>query len=1156
MGGIQLGYSEQFLSGVTGSYKPALIAGLFNQLRPKQKNIVVITYSSVQAEQLWQELSSLVGDEFVQLFPASEVYPHEEVSRNLDLAKERLTALTSALSTTPHIVVAPIQAVMERIVGPEVFTKHTISIDMDTRIEPAELAKRLVAMGYKREEIVEGPAQFSIRGGIIDIFPLVSDLPYRIELFDDEVDSIRYFDIDSQRSTDNISRVLVPPATELLIDAGKKEEAIGLLSRQLQVQLKRLEDLKQMEAADALEQRINSHIEKLKEGMYFPGMEQYRPVLLSQMGLLTDYFPDALLVLDEPARIREQQGAMEQDFGEMLGSLLERGRVLPLVKENYVSWSDLIVSLKTHQLIYLSTLAIRVQGMQPRQVVNSSVRMPQNFHGKLEVLKEQLERWRRQEYRVILLVSTENRARRLVEALREMDLTAIFTAKLGTEVKPGNIVVSLGKLQSGFEHTKDKLVVLSDAEIYGRKPRQRRRVSVEEGVRITRYEDLKPGDYVVHINHGIGRYLGVRTLEVAGVHRDYLTLQYAGEDKLYVPTDQVGLLQKYVGVEGSEPKLYKLGGTEWARVKQRVKDSVQDIAKGLLRLYAERASQPGFAFSPDTVWQREFEESFPYQETADQLRAIEEIKKDMESPRPMDRLLCGDVGYGKTEVAIRAAFKAIMDGKQVAVLVPTTILAQQHHRTFTERFEGTGAEIGIISRFQSAAEQRETLKRLAKGQVDIIIGTHRLLSKDVKFKDLGLLIVDEEQRFGVVQKERLKQIAKGVDVLTLTATPIPRTLHMALVGVRDMSVIETPPENRFPVRTYVIEYEEEVIREAILRELARDGQVYFVYNRVRTIDAMAQHLMQLVPEARIAVAHGQMDENRLERIMMDFLQQEYDVLLCTTIIETGMDIPNVNTLIVYDADRLGLSQLYQLRGRVGRTNRVAYAYFTYRRDKILSEDAEKRLQAIREFTELGSGFKIAMRDLEIRGAGNLLGPEQHGFIASVGFELYCKLLEESIRELKGEVQQELPDPVLDLNIDAYLPDEYIPSSQQKVEIYRKFMAIENAEDVDDLMDELQDRFGDLPLPVHNLLVVTKVKNVAKRCGVASINRQRDQFIVKLHSGLEPPTQALDYLARQYRGRLTIHRGRQMQIRLRVMGLSDTDSLQLLDAALTDLQQHM
>lgn len=1155
-GGIQRGYNEQLVVGAAGSYKPALIAGLFGRVRAEKKSIVVVTYSSVQAERLWQELSSLVGDEFVQLFPANEVYPQEEVTRNLDLAKERLTVLTEALNSSGHIIVAPVQAVMERILSPNVYAKYVLSIDMDTRIEPAVLADRLVAMGYSRVEIVEGPAQFSIRGAIIDIFPLVADQPYRIELFDDEVDSIRYFDIDSQRSTDKVERIVVAPATELLVDPVKKEETIAFLHKQLEMQLERLERLKQMEAADALEQRISFHIEKLQAGMYFPGMEQYRPILLSELGLLTDYFPGALLVLDEPVRVREQQEATEQDFGEMISSLLERGRVLPLVKENYVGWSDLLGQFKTHQLVYLSTLATRAQGMNPRQIINSSVRTPQNFHGKSEVLKEQLDLWHQEEYRVVMTVSSENRARRLVEILQEMGLTVIFAPELGDEVKPGNMVVTLGNLQTGFELIDDKLVVLSDAEIYGRRPRQRRRSSVEEGVRITKYEDLKPGDYVVHINHGIGRYIGVQTLEVAGVHKDYLALQYAGDDKLYVPTDQVGLLQKYIGVEGNEPKLYKLGGTDWARVKKKVKDSVQDIAKGLLKLYAEREAEPGFAFSPDTVWQREFEESFPYQETEDQLRAIDEIKKDMESPRPMDRLLCGDVGYGKTEVAIRAAFKAIMDGKQVAVLVPTTILAQQHHRTFVERFDGTGANIGVISRFQSAAEQRNTLQLLARGQLDIVIGTHRLLSKDVKFKNLGLLIVDEEQRFGVVQKERLKEIAKGVDVLTLTATPIPRTLHMALVGVRDMSVIETPPENRFPVRTYVIEYEDEVIREAILRELAREGQVYFVYNRVRTIDAMAQHLMSLVPEARIAVAHGQMDENRLERIMMDFLQQEYDILLCTTIIETGMDIPNVNTLIVYDADHMGLAQLYQLRGRVGRTNRVAYAYFTYRRDKILSEDAEKRLQAIREFTELGSGFKIAMRDLEIRGAGNLLGPEQHGFIASVGFELYCKLLEESIRELKGEVQQELPEPVLDLEIDAYLPDDYIPSSQQKVEMYRKFMAVRDAQDAEDLTEELEDRFGDLPLPVRHLLAVTQLKNTAKRCGVASINRERDFFVVKLHSGLEPPSKALDYLGRQYRGRLTIAKGRQVQIRLRIRGLSDSEALGFLDSVLMDLMQNM
>lgn len=1156
LGGINRGYQEQLVVGTSGSHKPTLMAGLFERVLDTHGHILVITYSSVQAERLWQELSSFVGENRVLLFPANEVYPHEEVTRNLDLARERLGVMASAVSGNKAVIVAPVQAVMDRLAAPDVCRKATVTINMDSLIDPVQLAECLVAAGYQRVEMVEGPGQFSIRGGIIDAFPLIYDQPCRIELFDNEVDSIRWFDPNSQRSQGKVDEVIIPPATELLMEAEDRQRAAESLRDLLQKQLSRLERNRLMEAADSLQSRIQEHIEKLEAGIYFPGMEQYRPLLMPRQSLLPDYFPESLIVIDEPARVREQLQAAQQDFGELVSNLLERGRVLPVVKENYAGWAEVLESCKKHQVVYISALATRAQGMTPRQIINSSSRPAEAFHGKPEVFEERLKLWRGGGKRILLCVSSQARAEHLVETIRDMDLPAVFTSDPGTEIKPGNIVVTVGSLHAGFELTGINLIVLSDTEIYGRRPRQRHRKTVEEGVRITKFEELKPGDYVVHINHGIGRYLGVHTLEVGGVHKDYLTLQYAGDDRLYIPTDQVGLLQKYIGVEGHEPRLYKLGGAEWARVKKRVKESVQDIAKGLLKLYAERESIQGFAFSPDTVWQKEFEESFPYQETEDQLRAIEEIKRDMERPRPMDRLLCGDVGYGKTEVAIRAAFKAIMDGKQAAILVPTTILAQQHHRTFKERFEGTGANIEVVSRFQSPAEQKRILERLKNGQVDIIIGTHRLLSKDVKFKDLGLLVVDEEQRFGVMQKERLKEISKGVDVLTLTATPIPRTLHMALVGVRDMSVIETPPENRFPVRTYVVEYEEELIREAILRELSREGQVYFVYNRVRTIDAMARHLSELVPEARIAVAHGQMDEHRLERIMMDFLEQEYDILLCTTIIETGVDIPNVNTLIVYDADHMGLAQLYQLRGRVGRTNRVAYAYFTYRRDKILSEDAEKRLQAIREFTELGSGFKIAMRDLEIRGAGNLLGPEQHGFIASVGFELYCKLLEESVRELKGEVVQQPPEPVLDLGLDAYLPDEYIPDSQQKVEMYRKVTAIQDEKDVMDVTEELEDRFGDLPLPAVNLLAVAKLKSLARRCGVASITRQRDFVIVKLHHGLEPPGAAVDYLGKQYRGRLTVLKGRQLQLRLRVRGLSDSEVLGFAESVLSDLLLRM
>ena len=673
----------------------------------------------------------------------------------------------------------------------------------------------------------------------------------------------------------------------------------------------------------------------------------------------------------------------------------------------------------------------------------------------------------------------------------------------------------MDSITGGFEHPSSKIVIISDREIFI-KPKKSHSVKKSKNrERILSFEDLKTGDYVVHENHGIAKYLGVERLDLGGVKRDYFALKYQGSDKLYIPIEQIGLIQKFVGTDDKPPKLSKLGGTEWERVKRKAAKSIKEMAIDLLKLYAQRQSVAGHSFSTDTPWQREFEELFPFEETEDQLRAIVEVKADMEKEMPMDRLLCGDVGYGKTEVAMRAAFKAVMDGKQVAILVPTTILAQQHFSTFTERYSKFPIKPDLLSRFRSQKQQKETLEKLAKGQVDIIIGTHRLIQKDIKYKNLGLLIIDEEQRFGVTHKEKVKELKKSVDVLTLTATPIPRTLHMAMVGIRDMSILENPPEDRFPVQTYVVEYNDGLIREAIQKELAREGQVYFVYNRVQTIDSMAQKLKSLVPDARIAIAHGQMKEDDLEQTMVSFFQGDYDVLLCTTIIETGMDIPNVNTLIVYDSDKMGLSQLYQLRGRVGRSNRLGYSYFTYKKDKVLTEIAEKRLHAIKEFTEFGSGFRIAMRDLEIRGAGNILGAEQHGNMLSIGYDLYCKLLEETISEMKGEELEKAWEIIVDLKVNGYLPIEYIPLEEQRIEIYKKIVSPETIEDLNDVEEEIEDRFGTLPDVVNNLITIAKIKLLAKRVKVTAILQQNFTVIFKVAEGISLPGGLLMQLNKVY-----------------------------------------
>ncbi|HHW13975.1 MAG TPA: transcription-repair coupling factor, partial [Firmicutes bacterium] len=907
------------------------------------------------------------------------------------------------------------------------------------------------------------------------------------------------------------------------------------------------------QAANRLRERTEAHAEALQERHYFLGVEQYLPFLALRLATLLDYVPGGWVVVDEPARVKE---AAVQALTEVTETLLDRsakGEALPAELSLFAEWPDLQAELGQagRPAIFLSTLGTRAPGLRPAQSLSFSARTPELFHGQVERLAVELKRWRGEGFPVLLAVNSAERAKHLQSALLDHGVEVGLLSPGAPALTPGSVLAAALPLSSGGEFLSPRLVYLSELELYGRPPRRRLR-PVEEGVRIASFTELKVGDYVVHATHGIGQYLGIETLEVTGIHRDYLVLRYAGEDRLYVPTDQVNLVQKYLGVEGVAPKLYKLGGGEWNRVKARVKESVRELADSLLKLYAAREAQPGHAFGPDTVWQQELEESFPYEETPDQLRAIQEVKADMERPRPMDRLVCGDVGYGKTEVAVRAAFKAVMDGRQVAVLVPTTILAQQHYTTFTERFGRFPVKVAVLSRFQSPKEQEEVIKQVREGTVDVVIGTHRLLSSDVRFHQLGLVVVDEEQRFGVRQKERLKELRKNVDVLTLTATPIPRTMHMALAGVRDMSVIETPPEGRYPIRTYVVEYSDRTVREAILRELGREGQVYYVYNHVRSIDREAVRLAQLVPEARIAVAHGQMPEGRLEEIMLDFLNGEYDVLLCSTIIESGLDIPNVNTLIVYDADRFGLAQLYQLRGRVGRSNRVAYAYFTYRREKILTEEAEKRLAAIREFTELGSGFKIAMRDLEIRGAGNLLGPEQHGFVAAVGFELYCRLLEDAVRELKGQKGPELPEPTLDLPVDAYLPDGYIPDGRQKVEIYKKILAVTGEEEARELTDELIDRFGEPPEPVVALLRVAKLKAAARRVQVQSVGVAGGVAVVKLLPGIRPANERLAALMRQHRGRLAVTMGQVVQLKLQLPGKEDAVVLEALENLLAAL----
>ncbi|MEW8979492.1 MAG: transcription-repair coupling factor [Symbiobacterium sp.] len=1152
--GLKRGLAEQMVYGVAGSLKSALAAALRRQTgRP----VLVIAATLQQAVRFRDDLMTWLPAEDVVLFPPMEYLPFEVVAHSPEVVGQRLAVLERLARGENLIVVAPAAALYRSLTPRAVFQSALLTLAPGLRIERDELVARLARQGYERVDMVESKGHMAVRGEIVDLFPLAGDYPLRIAFWGDEIDEIRRFDPATQRTVERLETAAVGPAREFILPETGIDQAIARIRRDLEQTVARLRKmrardgqaegqaplLQPADAAERLEERVEGHLAKLGQQIYFSGLEQYATFFYEKMETLVDYFPEPPLVfVDEPARIRDASAKLEGRDADRQVAMMERGNLLPGQLGLYLDYHALFQRCRQGSTIYFSALGRGIPGIRPANEVGFTATAMQEFHGQWPLFMEELTRWKKQGYRIVVLAGTQERQQRLRELLLEADVESGAGAP-GAEVAvppSGAVWVGIGSLEGGFQWPSQRLVTVTDAEIQGR-PRRRRRAGVVQGAagaagaggrhaaRIASYQDLQVGDYVVHATHGIGRYLGVRSETILGVTRDYLVIQYEGSDRLKIPTEQVDQIQKYIGAEGHEPKINRLGGGEWAKVKTRVKESIREMAAELLRLAAIRQTQPGIAFPPDTPWQRDFEDAFPYEETPDQLKAIAEIKADMEKPQPMDRLLLGDVGYGKTEVALRAAFKAVTAGKQVAFLVPTTILAQQHYATCKSRMEGFPINVAVLNRFKSPREQAEILKGLADGRIDLVIGTHRLLSDDVKFKDLGLLIVDEEQRFGVAHKEKIKQLKANVDVLTLSATPIPRTLHMAMVGMRDMSVITTPPEDRYPVETFVAEYDDALVQDAIGRELARGGQVFYVHNRIQDLDKVASRLHQLVPEARIAVAHGQMAEDRLEQILLDFMEGEYDVLVATTIIENGIDIPQVNTIIVDEADHMGLSQLYQLRGRVGRSNRLAYAYFLYRRDKVLTEASEKRLRAIKDFTELGSGFKIAMRDLEIRGAGNILGPEQHGFIVSVGFDLYTQLLEEAVRELKGEPAPPVEVQAnIELQVDAFISDQYVPDARQKIDAYKRIIAIRSLADAEDVADELVDRFGSLPDPVKNLLDIARLKVHCNRLGITAITQMRDRVTVKFQpaEAARFPFDRLATLNRkpEFRGRIEIPRG--------------------------------
>ncbi len=1084
-------FKELNIAGLNDSARALIISTLFFELK---KTLIIIEPDNHAGIKLYQELQNLNSNQ-VYFYPSSEVLPYEQVLSSPDNTALQLDLLLN-LTLTPNepvlaVVAAP--ALIQRVLDQKTILDTTLNLKIKDTIEPSDLALSLVKLGYSKESIVTLRGEFSIKGDIFDIYPSCGK-PFRIEFFDNEIESIRYFNIDSQRSIEEITQVKIPPRYWFIFpeENNVKQRFREDLGRALNDSLKNLDE----QSSQTLRSIMEDDLVALAQGAYREATEYYAPFLYGKATTLTDYFhPQCILAIDEWDITASALKTYEEKLNHAYEEGTNNGRLLPLPDLLHKSYSQIQSQMETSPKIFFTNFALELSsGIEGQNhVIAFDCSSGERFNNNMNSFTAKVKELRASGYKIT--VSTEQ-PQRIMEILREWDCPAYYLTKIedldelnqDEQVENPILIIKQGFL-GGFFLKDINLVSITDSEIFGLKRRPiiyRRPKEDKQFERFSHISDINVGDYVVHIKNGIGQFTGVQRITVDKQQREYLAIQYAGDDRLYVPVDQINLLSAYKSSQDNPPRLSKLGGAEWENTKRKVKKAIKDVATDLLNLNALRAKQEGFSCLPDTPWQYEMEEAFPYEETPDQWQAILDTKKDLESVKPMDRLICGDVGFGKTEVALRAIFKTVMSGKQAAILVPTTILAQQHFNTLSERFAPYPIRVGLLSRFRTASEQNQVIKRLSQGEIDVVVGTHRLIQKDIQFKDLGLLVIDEEQRFGVAHKEKLKQIRVIVDVLTMSATPIPRTLYMALSGAREMSVINTPPVNRSPIKTFVGEYKQPLVRTAILHEIERSGQVYFVHNRVNDIEQIAFELSQLVPEARIAIGHGQMQEKDLENVMLDFLSHEYDILVCTTIIESGLDIPNVNTIIIDESDKLGLSQLYQLRGRVGRSNVQAYAYCLYNGNKILVDNAQERLKAIREFSALGSGYQIALKDMEIRGVGNILGHEQHGHILAVGFDLYCKLLEESIAEVKGQSIERDADCQVDINITALIPETYIPDGKQRITEYKRLADVKNLTNLNKIIDEWQDRFGSPPIEALQLVKIIRIRILASSANILAI----------------------------------------------------------------------
>ena len=1071
------------ISGLTDVGMIQILLGINEYAK---KPILIITYNEIQARKIAENLKTFTEKTIV--FPKKEIVTYDYIAESKDLPYERIEALNKIKDKKTPIIVTTIEAIMQKLPSKETIFKNTIKFKIGEVYSLEQIKQKLVNLGYVRCDLIEGRGQFSIRGGILDI-SIDEKIGVRIEFWGDEIDSIRNFAIMSQRSINTLDKIEIYPAHEYILETSIEE-----ICKKIRKNI----------TSEKQEEVIEEDIEQIKAGNYISKIDKYFDEFYKNQETLLEYLNENYVIaLDEESKIKQRAINIIQDTNNLSKALIEKEKIVPQALNDIMPYNAVEEKLEKENknVIYLNKQDIITKKQSEKYTFE--YREINYYKSEIESLFTDLKNALQEEKNIYILVETKEKAKKLKEILEKEEIPTKIEEKLDKTIivksKEKIVTISLGKLSEGYENFEINQIVISADELIdgGKRKRTIANKAYKEGEKVV-FADLKVGDYVVHRTYGIGIYIGVNTITADGTTKDYIKIKYQNDDILYVPTNQLDSIRKYIGGDTISPKINKLGSKEWSETKAKVKKNLRQVARELIELYAKREKSKGFAFSPDTPWQAEFEAKFPYQETEDQLRCIEEVKKDMESQRPMDRLLCGDVGYGKTEVAIRAAFKAVMDSKQVAYLAPTTILASQQYQEFKERMEEYPIKIELLNRFRTKKEQKEVIEKLKTGEVDIVLGTHRILSKDVEFKDLGLLIIDEEHRFGVKDKEKIKQYKNTVDVLTMTATPIPRTLQMSIVGIRDMSVIYEPPQNRKPIQTYVLEYDKEVIKEAITKEIERGGQVFYIYNIVDTISSKALEIQNLVPESRVAYAHGKMSGNEIENIMEEFVDGKTNVLICTTILESGIDIPNANTIIVENADRLGLAQLYQIRGRVGRSDRQAYAYVTYRRDKMLTEDALQRLKAIKEFTEFGSGFKIATRDLQIRGAGSIFGEIQHGHIEQVGYDMYNRLLNEVVKEIKGEKIEEEQEINIDINLSAYIPDTYIENASQKIEIYQDIANSRTEEDIRNIIDEIIDRYGDIPDEVNNLIKIASIKNLCRKTDIIKIQQKQNGvlFFVK------------------------------------------------------------